>query len=287
MEPSHRRWSNRKDDSIKLFIPLNGDVLPSATNHNDECNCFGLPCVAAYQGICESLRKIGRKLEDSYSARATSHQIESTFVCSEGDPVEEICTVAKDHDLLVVGYRKRPTVEYPVCQGIKLSRAERLAHLSPIPILFVQKPIPAVTEFAIFVSMDHMNVNWLKNCMHSAKAIGASYNVTILASGVHEEPAASYARDLIEVDNEIQAENIKIVSAADHGLLNFGQMIGSVDQGRVIVLPTIGSGEHRITSTGESPTELLRRVAFESILLWPEEHAKPLFSGEAVLVKTG
>ncbi len=243
--------------------------------------------VASYQGICESLRAIGRKLEESYTARATSHQIESIFICNEGDPVEEICKAAQENDLLVVGYRKRPAVDAPVCQGIKLSRAERLAHLSPIPILFVQKPMATVTEFAIFVSMDHINVNWLKNCMHSAMAIGASYSLTILASGEHEEPAALFVRDLIEADSEIEAKNIKIVSAADHGLLNFGQMEGKIDDGRVMVLPTIDSGNHRITSTGECPTDFLRRVAFESILLWPEEYAKPLFSSEAVLLKAG
>jgi len=246
------------------------------------------PYVAAYQGICESLRAIGRKLEDSYMARAGSHNVESIFNCVEGDPVEEVCKLAPDHDLLVVGYRKRSTVDYPACQGIKLSRAERLAHMSPIPILFVQKPIPAITEFAIFVSMDHMNVNWLKNCMHSALAVGAKYSVTILASGVHEEPAASFVRDLIEADDEIDAECIKIVPLNESGALqNFGQLKDGVDHGRIIVLPTIDSGEHRITSTGECPTALLRRVPFETILLWPEEFAKPLFRGETVLLKAG
>ena len=245
------------------------------------------PYVAAYQGICESLRAIAAKLEDSYTARAASHHVDSTFVCTDGDPVEEVCKLAPDHNLLVVGYRKRTAVDYPGCQGLKLSRAERLAHLSPIPILFVQKPLQAITKFAIFVSMDHMNVNWLKNCMHSALAVGADYSVTILASGVHEEPAASFVRDLIEADDEIEAENIKIVTAAADELMNFGQLKGGVDHGRVIVLPTIDAGEHRITSTGECPTALLRRVAFESILLWPEEYAKPLFSGETVLLKAG
>lgn len=246
------------------------------------------PYVAAYESICQSLRGIATKLEDSYTARAAAHHVDSTFICAEGDPVEEVCKLAAAHDLLVVGYRKRAAVDYPACQGIKLSRAERLAHLSPIPILFVQKPIQAITEFAIFVSMDHMNVNWLKNCMHSALAVGATYSVTILASGVHEEPAASFVRDLIAADDEIEEDCIKVVSLADNaGLLNFSQMKDSVDHGRIIVLPTIDSGEHRITSTGECPTTLLRRVAFESILLWPEEFAKPLFKGETVLLKAG
>ena len=246
------------------------------------------PYVAAYESICQSLRAIASKLEDSYSARAAAHAVESTFICAEGDPVEEICKLAPGHDLLVVGYRKRAAVDYPACHGIRLSRAERLAHLSPIPILFVQKPIQAITEFAIFVSMDHMNINWLKNCMHSALAVGASYSVTILASGVHEEPAASFVRDLVAADDEIEEECIKIVSLADDGgLLNFSQMKDSVDHGRVVVLPTIDSGEHRITSTGECPTALLRRVAFESILLWPEEFTRPLFIGEKVLLKAG
>ncbi|MFA7335601.1 MAG: universal stress protein [Candidatus Obscuribacterales bacterium] len=250
------------------------------------------PYVAAYESICQSLRAIASKLEDSYSARASSHQVESTFICAEGDPVEEVCKLAPAHDLLVVGYRKRASVDYPACQGMKLSRAERLAHLSPIPVLFVQKPIQAVTEFAIFVSMEHVNVNWLKNCMHSALAIGAKYSVTILASGVHEEPAASFVRDLIAADDEIEEECIKIVSLNESGVLqNFGQL-GSqskdgVDHGRVIVLPTIDSGEHRITSTGECPTTLMRRVAFETILLWPEEFTRPLFKGETVLLKAG
>lgn len=124
--------------------------------------------------------------------------------------------------------------------------------------------------------------------MHSALAVGANYSVTILASGVHEESAASFVRDLIAADDEIEEECIKVVSLADNaGLLNFGQMKDSVDHGRIIVLPTIDSGEHRITSTGECPTALLRRVAFESILLWPEEFAKPLFRGETVLLKAG
>ncbi len=246
------------------------------------------PYVAAYENICQSLRAIASKLEDSYTARAASHNVDSTFICAEGDPVEEICKLAPGRDLLVVGYRKRAAVDYPACQGIKLSRAERLAHLSPIPILFVQKPIQAITEFAIFVSMDHMNVNWLKNCMHSALALGAKYSVTILASGVHEESASAFVRDLIAADDEIEEERIKVVSMTDGGgLLNFSQMKDSVDSGRVIVLPTIDSGDHRITSTGECPTALLRRVAFESILLWPEEFAKPIFNCEGVLLKAG
>ncbi|MFA6209571.1 MAG: universal stress protein [Candidatus Obscuribacterales bacterium] len=246
------------------------------------------PYVAAYENICQSLRAIASKLEDSYSARAASHNVDSTFICADGDPVEEICKLAPGQDLLVVGYRKRVAVDYPACQGIKLSRAERLAHLSPIPILFVQKPIQAITEFAIFVSMDHMNVNWLKNCMHSALALGANYSVTILASGVHEESASAFVRDLVAADDEIEEERIKVVSLTDGGgLLNYSQMQDSVDSGRVVVLPTIDSGDHRITSTGECPTALLRRVAFESILLWPEEFAKPIFNCEGVLLKAG
>ncbi|CAN5121228.1 hypothetical protein BH11CYA1_BH11CYA1_50770 [soil metagenome] len=212
------------------------------------------PYVAAYEGICESLRGIGSKLEESYTARAASYQVQSTFVGGEGDPVEEVCKLAPAHDLLVLGYRKRTVVDYPACQGIKLSRAELLAHLSPIPILFVQKPIEAITEFAIYISMNHINVNWLKNCMHSALAIGANYSVTIFASGEHEEPAASFVRDLIAADDEIEAKNIRVIPAADSSLLAFGQVKRDIDHGRVIVVPTIDLGEQRITSTGECPT---------------------------------
>ncbi|CAN5522089.1 hypothetical protein BH11CYA1_BH11CYA1_03400 [soil metagenome] len=282
-------WSLASDTQLKVTAQHTIDIFGTLQFLGQEkAGLIGSgPYVAAYQSICESLRGIGRKLEDSYTARATSRKLESTFVCTEGDPVEEICKLTASHDLLVVGYRKRAAVDYPACQGIKLSRAERLAHLSAIPILFVQKPISEVTEFAIFVSMDHINVNWLKNCMHSAMAIGANYTVTILASGIHEEPAESFVHDLIAADGEIEAENIKIVSTTTDGLLNFGQVKGSVDHGRIIVLPTIDAGDHRITSTGECPTALLRRVAFESILLWPEEFAKPLFRGEKVLLNAG
>lgn len=231
--------------------------------------------VAAYESICQSLEALSIKLENSYNSRAASLGISTDFVVDKGDPAEEICKRANDYNLIVMGHRPRGFESKQDRQFVKPSLAEKVAYTISVPLLIVQEPIRTMSDFAIFSSMDHVNTNWIKTCMQSVKAIGASVRLTFLASGNHEESPADFISNLRQANPELENTDISVANTYVDALQDRGT--------HLIVIPTIDAGDQRITGVGQSPSQLIQDYAFGAILLWPEEFTQPLFNLKSVV----
>ncbi len=247
------------------------------------------PYVAAYEVICDSLREIGEKLADSYAARAEGQRINGEVYIDEGETVDAICKRLPMHDLVVMGHRQRKELALPDCHSVRLSLAEVLAHYSSIPLLVVQRPITQISELAMFCSMDHVNIAWIRNCLAAAASIGACCSLTFFASGAHEEDPMNFVRDLKQALPESNGLRIRLVEKMVGRAAEICQhhLLGLSKAGTVLpVVPTMDSGDRRITGVGESPSHMLRRLAFDAVLLWPEESTRPLFGSEPASLLT-
>lgn len=245
------------------------------------------PYLASYETVCQALREIAEKLEDAYDARVTK-EIHGKVFLDEGEPIEEICRRLQQHDLAIIGHRQRRLFSWPECQTIKLSLAEMLVHYALAPILIVQKPVVRFSEIAVFLSMDHVNVRFIRNCMSFAGAIGAKPSLTFLASGQHEAHPLDFVRDLKCANPELETLPVRLLARTDApAQISPHHLRGTLDQENVLcVLSTIDKGAHRITSSGECPSALLRRLAFDALLLWPEECDRPLFADQTAFDKS-
>lgn len=239
------------------------------------------PYLAGYEAICQSLREIGDKLEDAYSARVT-RKIHGKVFLDEGEPIEEICKRLQQHDLAVIGHRQRRLSSWPDCQTVKLSLAEILAHHALAPVLIVQKSVESFSEVAIFSSMDHVNSRFINNSVSLAESLGAKPTLTFLASGGNEECSLDFARDLKAANPGLERVPVRLLTRSDaQAQLSVHHLRGMLGEANVLcVISTIDKGAHRITSSGESPCSLLRRLAFVALLIWPEECDAPLFARE-------
>lgn len=247
------------------------------------------PYLGAFEMICDSLREIGEKLADSYAARAEGQRIAGEVFIDEGETVEAICKRLPMHDLIVMGHRQRAELAFPDCQSVRLSLAEVLAHYASIPLLVVQRPMVQVSELAIFSSMDHVNLVWIRNCLAAARSLGASCSLTFFAGGQHEEEPMNFVRDLKQALPEAKDLRIRLVEQMEgrSAEIRPHHLRGRADEGDVLaVVPTMASGDRRITGVGESPSHMLRRLDFDAVLLWPEESTKPLFGSESASLAT-
>jgi nucleotide-binding universal stress UspA family protein len=247
--------------------------------------------VSAYQAVCQSLKGISEKLSESYLARAAGRGIAGELFIDEGEPVEEICRRQSEHDLIIMGHRQRATFSLPDCQTVRLSLAEILAQNSSIPTLIIQQPIEQISEMMMFVSMDHINSSWIRNCLAAASLIGAECGLTILASGEHEEEPLDFMRNLRQAVPELEAARIRLVTR-EGGRYHPAELCAHHLRGQtgkrafLAVVPTTDRGENRITTFGEPPNNLLRRLTFDAVLVWPEESTKPLLPGKAPVLPT-
>ncbi|MBY0551111.1 MAG: universal stress protein [Candidatus Obscuribacterales bacterium] len=236
------------------------------------------PFLAAFDTIQGALRNIANKLEDSYTARVSPLGIQSSFVIDEGDPVEEVCKRADKHTLIVTGHN--PVLfdykqDYKAC---RITFTQTLVRKSSVPVIIVRRPTN-ISRFAIFCSMDQVSKNWLKNCLQSARTLGAHCDLTFVASGNNEEMPVDFLQNLKASFPELESEQVRILSS------KYGQPaeicdehIADADNQSLVVLATVNADKQRFTSMGEDPEIFLKRVSSSAVMLWPEEFLMPIFS---------
>lgn len=234
--------------------------------------------VAAYESICQSLEALAIKLENSYNSRAASLGITTDFIVDKGDPAEEICKRASNYNLIVMGHHPRSYTSKQDLQIVKPSLAEKLAYKITVPVLIVQEPIRTMSEFVIFCSMDHVNAKWIKSCMQSVQAMGASCRLTFFPSGTHEESPANFIANLKEANPELEHADIRVTNTYEEALQDRGM--------HLIVIPTIDVDDYRITGVNQSPSELIQEYSFGAMLLWPEEFTQTLFNTKPAISAT-
>ncbi|MFN8657369.1 MAG: universal stress protein [Candidatus Obscuribacterales bacterium] len=244
------------------------------------------PYVGAFESLCSELRNIATKLEDSYKARKAGRGVSGEWFVDEGEPVDIIVNRSTQHDLLVMGHHQHEQPEQQLLrhQAVRLSLSEILSQTSHAPLLVVQNQFTSISELALILAVDHVNSKWIGNCMQLASALQVNCSLTFLAAGLHEEPPTDFVRDLKDANPALVDLKMRIVTREGHqpAALATHHLRGLLGEpGCLPVIATIDNEERRITSFGESPSDMLRRLAFDALLIWPEESRYPLFPESA------
>ncbi len=238
--------------------------------------------VAAYESLCNSLRELAKKLADKYESMASAVKIKSDCLIDEGNPVHEICQRAKDHDLVITGHEPSETkaIDRERGQYVRLSIAEGLANHCPRPLLVVQGEWQPWKTLKILVSVDHLNIEYIRACMQTASLLGLQSELVCLATGVREESPENLIRDLREAHKELENMSIEVALFGDFEIED-GASLWSRKPVRVeldaysdnlVVIPTREIGGKRITIFGSSPEMFIQHLTLPNILLFPEEN---------------
>ncbi len=231
------------------------------------------PYMAAYESLCREMRNIAAKLEDACMARMAGRNLPGKWFVDEGEPVDVIVNRLAEHQLLIMGYHHQtePLLKH---QTIRLSLAEIMSQVSTVPLLVVQKQMASISELALICAVDHVNTAWIHNCLELAQALNANCSLTFLAAGQHEEPPTDFVHDLKKSNPDLADLKMRIVTRegnqpAELATHHLRGLLG--EAGCLPVVPTVDRDERRITAFAESPSDLLRRLSFDALLIWPEE----------------
>ncbi len=242
--------------------------------------------VETFEMLKKAQFEIATKLIDKYESVAKGKKIDSITVIDEGAPVEEICRRAQDHDLVIVGHQYSTTkhsmknrwhhVSYAVAEG--------LANHCPKPLLIVQKAGPSFwQDMQILVSLEHMNISFIRACLRTALFFGVTPKIICLMSGYHEEKADTLIENLRQTHSDLK--EIEIHTKVVHKANEVDQThleLWSQDQAELefdfeqfqkslLLVPTREVGEKRISILGIEANELVAQLSIPALLLWPEE----------------
>ncbi|CAN5473350.1 hypothetical protein BH10CYA1_BH10CYA1_49910 [soil metagenome] len=238
--------------------------------------------ISAYESVCNSLKEIAKKIADKYDAMSESQELRSNCLIDEGDPIDEICKRAQNADLVITGHKPSGTGD---CNErfTKQSLAVGLANRCPKPLLVIQGQLSAWTKLKILVSVEHLNFQFISECLKLSDALGLSPELICLASGMHEEPAVKLYSDLRAAHPELADLNIEMVGVGggigEDALLWAERPLHvelAAAEGDLFVAPTEQIGSKRITVLGANTEAFLQALPLPSILFFPEENLKSL-----------
>jgi len=250
---------------------------------NDDVGFIGSgPYIAAYDQLLQSFRSLANKLTEKYDALAGSHKVDSESVIDEGNPINRICSRAKEHDLVIVGHGPtgvRP-IEQERCSYIRHAIAEGLAHECSKPLLIVQDKTMRFTGVELLMSADHINSAFARACIKSSAKLGLAAQIKILACGRREESPTDLKTDFRTANPDLSEIpiSVDVVTrtekesgkpwASDPG----AQVDLDLSSDTLLVIPTRGLGHSRVTVFDTPPDIFVRHLALPAILLWPEEY---------------
>lgn len=232
---------------------------------------------AAYAPVSQSLLTLGGRILSSYQLEASRCGIETDVLLDQGNPFEEIIGRSQDFDMVVIGHRKRILMDKP-SQFLQLSLAEMLAHSCPKPLLVVQEPSITWKSMTILASMQHINENYINDCLKLAEMLGLAPTVVGLSSGSPEEAHGDFINDLRAANSNLS--NVAIATLPMHAtrLDEFdcwdtaGLGTAWLDWSKtLIVLPTRSISGRRVTVLENSPVHFIRYMPLPALLLYPEE----------------
>jgi nucleotide-binding universal stress UspA family protein len=235
--------------------------------------------IAAYETLCGSLKDLATKLAEKYEHMDGANKTKSTCFVDEGDPVHEICSRAKEHDLVIVGHA--PTVaKHTSCRTFsKASVAEGLANYCNKPLLVVQRKPEPWKSLKILVSIEHLNIEYILSCLCNAHRLNLKPQLVCLATGVHEEKPQDMIRNLRYAHKELADVEIDVALfgdfAAQHNSSLWSHQTIRVEldayADSLVVVPTREIGGKRITIFGSSPEMFIEFLTLPTILFFPEE----------------
>lgn len=237
---------------------------------NDEPGFIGSGVyVETFELLRNALWGIACKLLEKYEAVAETKNIVSTSLIDEGAPVELICKRAKDHDLVIVGHRHYLKNANPKERWhyVHYTIAEGLANQCPKPLLIVQDFGPELwDDMKILVSLEHLNVSFIRACLRTALFFGLKPQIICLMSGYHEEAANDVIKNMHQTHPDLAEVDITTRSTADSVEFDYSKMNKSL-----LVVPTRKIQDKSYSILGSEASELVAKLPIGSILLWPEE----------------
>jgi nucleotide-binding universal stress UspA family protein len=246
---------------------------------------------SAYLEICTVLRGLAKELMIRFSTLLHNEQLEAQCLVTEGNPIHELSRTASDCDLVVVGHQPSNlrSIDSERSQFIRTSVAESLAHECERPLLVVQSAPAPLTALKVLVSLDHVNVAYIRACYSVARMLGLDIQIVFLASGTHEETPRNFIRDmrLAYPDLVDVPISVMVLKNANSGSVSLWthtpipvELEGAADE--LVVIPTREIGAKRITIFGSSPDMFIRHLQLPTILIWPEECSSELnFASQA------
>lgn len=235
--------------------------------------------IAAYETLCGSLKALAEKLAEKYEHMNGADRIGSTCVIDEGDPIHEISSRAKHHDLVVVGHAPTVAKSTGWKKFSKASVAEGLANSCSKPLLVVQRRPEPWKSLKILVSIEHLNIEYILSCLCNAHRLNLKPQLVCLATGVHEENPKDIICNLRKAHEELSDVEIEVALFGDFAA-HEGASLWSHQPIRVeldayadslVVVPTREIGGKRITIFGSSPEMFIEYLTLPAILFFPEE----------------
>jgi nucleotide-binding universal stress UspA family protein len=236
--------------------------------------------VAAYETMVKVLRESANILSDAYSAKfAQSEELQ----IAEGDPVGIIDAESANQDLVIVGHAPPHATEDSTV-GQHASVAAGLADSCPSPLLIIQGQSTAWKAMRIVTTSEHINTRYLSQCIHLAQHLGLRAELLCLTTGQHEEPPLDFIRDL--KTNHPDLADIKTeFHRIQNYPLDYDNSVWWPDEADIecgtaddtlLVLPTRGFGDHRLSVYANPPSYFIRHLALPAVLLYPEEYSVEL-----------
>ena len=236
----------------------------------------------AYAVTCKALLSLGGKIVSAYEDAVRDVDIEQAILLDQGNPFEQISRRARANDLVVIGHRRRLTVEERSGNFVRISLAEMLAHSCPRPLLVVQDKIESWQTMTIMISSEHINEMFISDSLSLAKDLGLQAAIVCLvATGEMIGDPASFAADLRSANPGLNEVPIEIISMDVLSIDKYGCWHAEEDPHplgdwltSLVVMPTRSLAGTRMTVLGISPVQFVRNLALPSLLLYPEESSQ-------------
>jgi nucleotide-binding universal stress UspA family protein len=246
---------------------------------NDAGGLLGRPRYTnTYDTIIKELHSLGADLLGACVATAPV-QLETDCIIDAGNPIEEICRRASEHDLVVVGHRLHHLLpgQNRGYAYLKYAIAEGLVYNCPRPLLIVQHKFAEPGTMKVVVTPDQANVGFIAACLRLAALLGMRPQLLCIATGSHsDEWQDTFKKALHELADApvhihmigelVMGDSITFLDATG------GQEIALDPSTNLLVIPTTGIGTARRTIIGVRPDLFLENSTPPNVLLWPEEH---------------
>lgn len=230
---------------------------------------------SVYNYLCKSLWSIGHQLQNRYLVEAAKHGVNSDFAMEEGDPVTALCDRARAFDLVVIGHRRQQSKE--VVEGVegtsiaRKSFAESMSHECEVPLLIVQDDTQSWETMSIFVSLDHLNENYIDACLDLAPLLNLKPVIVCISPSVQEDAAAGITSDMRKANKRL--ENIEVQFSTFERLADSqAQAADTVRELSLPVIPTREVAGVRLSLLDISTSAFVHYLSSPSILLLPEEY---------------
>ncbi len=256
---------------------VDADMLWELLRHDAGGMIGSEPFRKAFDSAQDLLRSVGQDLLEAAREEANARGIQIKCVLDTGNPIQEICRRACDHDFVVIGHRlPRSTAEQRFSEYIRYRVAKGLVWECSRPVLIVQHRFENLKTMKVLVGLDESYIPVIDSALQMADLLGLPCELLCIAGdGQTNKAADTFKNSLhqlatasvrVRMVGEVVTRDTLALLDASRGK----EMI--LEPGRtLLVIPTRGIGPDRTTAAGVGPNVFIKNVVPPNVLLWPEE----------------